>query len=104
VVESKRVLIVEATKRSSITSMEMPMYQQEQGLTMKYLCREYFLPQFLDVSHIAFCVLKTGVLAIKLPILKDMKETMLGHCRGVEDVEEFPQVLRNKWEKIHHSA
>jgi len=105
VVESKRVLIVEATKRST-TTQEMPLPQEERGLTMKYLCREFFLPQFLDVSHIAFRVLKTGVLVIKLPMLKNMKETMFGdlRCRGVEDVEECPLLNCTKWEKIRHCA
>jgi len=102
VVESKRVLIVEAIKQH-----EMPTMPQEQGLTMKYYCREFFLPEFVDVSHIAFRVLKTGVLAIKLPLLKNIKkETMLGvgQRRGEEDVEECPLLNRNKWEKIHQCA
>jgi len=109
VVESKRVLIVEAIKRSSLTTLEMPMQQQQhqqQGLTMKYFCREFFLPQFLDVTHIAFRVLKSGVLVIKLAMLKNLKETQLGQRRGgVEDLEEqCPRLNRNKWAKIHHCA
>jgi len=104
VVESKRVLIVEATKRSS--TLEMPMHhQQEQALTMKYLRREFILPQFLDVSHIAFRVLKTGVLAIKLPMLKNKQDTIFRCERqgcDVQDVEEPSHKCRGirGWEKI----
>jgi len=103
VVESKRVLIVEAsTKRSHMTVQR----QQEEGLIVKYLLREFILPEFVDVKHVAFRVLKTGVLAIKLPLLKNMKETMWGgQRRGEETVEDCPLLSRsNKWEKIRQCA
>jgi len=114
VVESKRVLIVEAiNKRFSTIQQQQQEKQPQQGLTMKYLLREFVLPEFVDVSHIAFRVLNTGVLAIKLPLLKKnlKEETMLGgqRRRSEETVEEYPSSAQlmnrsNKWEKIHHCA
>jgi hypothetical protein len=58
----RRVLIVEAKK---VRQFREPQF----GTTVKYLRREFELPQWLDVKKIVYRVLPTGVLRIKLPLL-----------------------------------
>jgi hypothetical protein len=58
----RRVLIVEAKK---VRQFREPQF----GTTVKYVRREFELPQWLDVKNIVYRVLPTGVLRIKLPLL-----------------------------------
>jgi hypothetical protein len=58
----RRVLIVEAKK---VRQFREPQF----GTTLKYVRREFELPQWLDVKNIVYRVLPTGVLRIKLPLL-----------------------------------
>jgi HSP20 family molecular chaperone IbpA len=64
------ILIVEATKRSA-TATHIISQIPKLGLPVKYLHREFILPQFLDVTHIAYRVLSNGIVTIKLPMLKN---------------------------------
>jgi HSP20 family molecular chaperone IbpA len=91
VVAKDGVLIVEATtKRSTKSIKEITKL----GLPVKYLHREFVLPQFVDEDHIAYRVLNNGILTIKLPILKTKQINM--QTRNEADIEE-QQML--DWQK-----
>jgi len=58
----RRILIVEAKK---VRQFQEPQF----GTTLKFVRREFELPEWLDVKNIVYRVLPTGVLRIKLPLL-----------------------------------
>jgi len=91
--KTQHVLIVEAGLRAQKQQRQLPfeMQQKLKGINMKYLRREYVLPQMVNVKKIAYRVLGYGLLRIKLPITKqttDLKQW---------NVQEQP--LHMGWEK-----
>lgn len=111
--DTENTLIVEAYNKSSVfTTGTWDITKEEllqQGLPVKFLRREFILPQgCIDVNHISYRVKETtGLLVIKVPLLKTSEvseglftSTGFGHnIRGIDNVENMLGQIYHKWEK-----
>jgi HSP20 family molecular chaperone IbpA len=97
VIQDKGFLVVEAIKKS-LGSLKDVSKQQllEQGVPVKYLCREFVLPEFLDIKNIGYYVMKNGLLLIKLPIVK----SQLNKLQELGNINVEEKQLKNiNWER-----
>jgi HSP20 family molecular chaperone IbpA len=97
--ENDQLLVIEAKeeKTKSMEGQEL-MKHLKNGLPVKLFRREFILPQnIVDVTNIAFCVLKSGILIVSLPLTQtegmDMSET---DVKNVDDVKKEC----DSWEKV----
>jgi HSP20 family molecular chaperone IbpA len=84
VVKEKKLLIVEATKEQQQKKVEMvegetaeKLLQEESGVAVKYLRREFVLCDWVDVSKVGVRVLPGGLVNIKLPLVKSKQQPKL---------------------------